>query len=217
MLPGYGEGMLPKFALHWDSLFGAGKAAKRDRSEQLDAYTGSRNLFNFALPTAEAGTKAGAGTTGTGTGLLGKASDYWGKLMGGNRAATQQAVAPVINQQASAADAGRRQLDASGTARGGGVAGAEQDAKQKQQATIDNLLFGAQSEGASKTGEIGGKLAQVGLGQTAEAANQLGIAGADVANRGKMAIDARDQNAKINSGIVSNVTGGIEAALGFFV
>lgn len=199
-----------------DALFGGGKAAKRDRSETLGGYTDSRNLFNFALPTAEAGAKTGAATTAAGTNAMGTGLDYWQKLMSGNRATTNQAIAPVANQQASAADAQRKQQSASGTARGGGTAAVNEEAKTKQMSDIDNILFGAQSEGATKVGEVGKSLAQTGTAQTGEAANILGIGANDVANRTTASLDARKQNIANNNSIVNRVTGGLEAALSFF-
>ena len=126
------------------SLFGniGGSSAKRDRSEQLDAYTDLRNVFNFSMPQAKAETAAGASDTGA-------ASSYWKKLLSGDRPTAMQAIAPEASAATSANDAAKRQLSASGTARGGGATAVNQQRDQDVMGKVDQLLFGARGGAAS--------------------------------------------------------------------
>jgi hypothetical protein len=196
-----------------NTLFGGGGSSKTDRTNTLQGFTNSKNLFNFALPSAEAGAKTGAATTAAGTNAMGSSLDYFKTLMSGNRAATQQAIAPVANQQASAADASRKQLDASGTARGGGVASTNADAKTKQMASIDNLLFGAQTEGAKGTADTSKALAATGTAESSTAAQLLGVGENANANLTANSIDARKNDQAQNADTLANTS---DALLGVF-
>jgi hypothetical protein len=196
-----------------NSIFGGGGSSKTDRTNTLQGFTNSKNLFNFALPTAEAGAATGAATTAAGASGLGQSLDYYQKLMSGNRTATQQAIAPVANQQASAADASRKQADASGTARGGGTASVNADAKTKQMADIDNLLFGAQSEGAKGVADTSKALASTGTAETADAAQLLGVGETANANLTTNSIDARKNDQAQNAATLANTS---DALLGVF-
>jgi hypothetical protein len=136
------------------------------------------NVFNFALPLAQqqsgAGQKttaSGLDTTKAGLSTLGGPLAYWQKLMSGNRAAMNQAVAPEANAARSASDATARQTAATGTARGGGTAGTSQQRQTDLNAQIDNLLFGVRPEAAKQTADIGKTQADIGL-DTAQIGNQ---------------------------------------------
>src|SRR6266403_540545 len=127
-------------------LFGSGtiggSSAKRDRSEQLDAFGDLRNTFNWALPTAKSGVASGTATTGAGLEDLGTAGNYFKKLAGGDRAAVTQAVAPETAAVTASSDAAKREEAASGTARGGGVAATNQTRDEDTMSKVDQMLFG---------------------------------------------------------------------------
>jgi hypothetical protein len=129
---------------------------------------------------------------------MGSSLDYWKNLMSGNRATTQQAIAPVANQVQSGADAQKRQQAASGTARGGGTAGVNQQTNDKAMAQIDNMLFGAQTEGAKEVGDLGSKIASTGLETSALANQTLGIGTDAAADLTKLAGASRMDSYKIN-------------------
>jgi hypothetical protein len=120
------------------------------------------------------------GATSAGLGDLGKAGSFYSSLLSGNRAQTNAAMAPQIATANAQTDAQRRQLAASGTARGGGTAPASQTAQTAKLAQIQNMLFGARTgaaEGLTKVGtaEAGTGVAAANVGT--EAATNLGTLG----------------------------------------
>jgi hypothetical protein len=176
-----------------------GSSAKTDRAFQLDAMTKLKNVFNYALPQAES-------TTAAGTSDLGAASGYWQKLLSGNRATLNQAVAPETNAVRSGADARKRQLASSGTARGGGTSATSQQIDTDTMAKVDNLLFGARPEAAKETAKIGST--EAGLG-----ANLLGASGTTATNLADIAMKSRGQSYAINQDTVGKVTQAIDAVV----
>lgn len=103
-----------------------------------------------------------------------------------------------------------------GTARGGGVAGTNQQAETDKQAAIDNLLFGAASTGAEGEAKTGGAITQAGLGQTGQGINLVNT-GLDAAQDVTAdSITSRPDSFKINKSVQNDVKGGIMAALKMF-
>lgn len=143
-----------------------GASWKTDRKQYLAGQDTLKNVFNFALPQGEAAFSAGQQE-------LGQAGDYYSKLLSGNRATMLQAVAPETKAVQERSDATKRQLAASGTARGGGVASANQTIKDRAMAEIDNLLFGVRPGAARGAESVAGK-------ELSTASNLFGM-GADVA------------------------------------
>jgi hypothetical protein len=174
-------------------------SAKTDRKETLKGYGELGNVFNFALPTAEAGVSLGQD-------LIGNAANYWSKLTSGNRPALQAAVAPEVNQANAYTDAIKRQTATTGTARGGGTAGTNRELDTAKMAEIDNLLFGAQTKGAEQEGRLGSV-------ETSEALNALGIAGNASANLTEISANSRKTSIAANSAIQAQIGGLIEGAL----
>lgn len=142
-----------------------GSASKTDRSTTLAGYGGLENLFNFAIPAAK-------NLVSTGADAISQSLGYYSKLLSGNRPAMQQAIAPEANAALAQSDAQKRQLAATGTARGGGTAAINQNRKTATDAEIDNMLFGAQSSAAKTTGALGTSTVGAGtnLASTGEAA-----------------------------------------------
>lgn len=177
-------------------------------SKQQNASIGNlSNLFNFGLSTAKSGVASGASTTGAGLSGLGDANSYFKNLAGGNRAAMQQAEAPAINATLSGADASRRQSAASGTARGGGTAGANQTAKDSAMAKIDNALFGVRPAAATGEAQTSGKIADVGTQQ-----GQLGLEAANIGSNaaysaGEIATGARTQAGSEQQQVIKDIFG----------
>ena len=183
-------------------LFG-GNSAKRDRSEQLDAYTDLRNVFNFSMPQAQAQTAAGASDTGA-------ASGYWKKLLSGDRPTAMQAIAPEAAAATSANDASKRQLATSGTARGGGVAGVNQQRDQDVMGKVDQLLFGARGGAASGEAALGTTESKTGL-EAAEIGSQAMQAS------GKLASANRSQSQQIHNDAFSSAVSGVGDILSMFI
>lgn len=125
------------------------------------------NVFNYGMNT-------GQGLESAGASGVGAAQSYWNKLLSGNRQAQLAAAAPQINSATQTADAAKRQMATSGTARGGGTAGANQQANDKLQAQISNALFGVVPQAAQGAAQTGGTLLSaannlLGLGENATA------------------------------------------------
>ena len=91
----------------------------------------------------------------TATSALGGANNYYQKLLTGNRATMEQAEAPEINAVQAGSDAQKRQLAANTTARGGGVAAANQQRSTGTEGQIDNLLMQARPAAAQAETGIG--------------------------------------------------------------
>lgn len=147
-------------------LFG-GSSAKTDRRETLNSYGELSNLYNFGLNQAR-------GSEARGQNLLGQAGSYFSKLLSGNRPAVLQAVAPVANTAATQADAQKRAIAQSGTARGGGVNAVGQNIDTNRQAAVDtavNQAVGGAAGGAAGVGgeEVANASRLLGLGEGAAA------------------------------------------------
>jgi uncharacterized protein (UPF0333 family) len=181
------------------SLGIGGSSAKTDRSYQLDAMNKMKNVFNFALPQAE-------GQQAKGTASMDKAGDYWSKILSGNRSAVDAAVAPEANATRTAADASKRQLATSGTARGGGTAGTNQQIDDATRAKIDNSIFAARPEAAKET-------ASIGKTELSDASSLLGLSSETATNLADISMKSRGQSQKINQEMVGKVTSAIDNAM----
>lgn len=164
---------MPGLATDIGNVFG-GSAAKTDRKNQLSGFGDLNNLFNF-------GFKSGTGETGQSQDLLGKAGGYYSKLLGGDRAATMSAVAPVTNAATAQTDATKRNISGSGTARGGGVNATTQTLEDQKRASVDTAINDAKGEAARGATAVGGTMASqasnlLGMGTTA-ATNLTDLAG----------------------------------------
>jgi hypothetical protein len=176
-----------------------------------------KNVFNWALPTAESAFGAGQKMLGGAMDTLGQAGGYYQKLLSGNRPAMLQAVAPETGAVRSASDAAARQQAASGTARGGGVAGANQQREDATMAKIDQLLFGVRPMAAEGATRVGATEAGVGGTELAAATNVLGMGTDAAANLGALATKSRSQSFDINRQTQQDVAGAIDAVMGMFV
>ncbi len=169
-----------------------GSASKRDRAEQIRSFEELHNVFNFALPATKAAW--GAGQEG-----LQQAGAYWQKLLSGNRPAMLQAVEPEASAVRAQSDAQKRQLAASGTARGGGVAAANQQRETNTMAEIDRMLFGVRPMAARETERIGSTELNAAL-------QALGIGETSAADLGTLALKSRKQSYEINQDMVAKAS-----------
>lgn len=181
----------------------------KNSKQQNQAIGNLNNLFNFGLQTGQKGVATGGATQGAGLAGLSDANSYFKRLASGNRSAVQQGAAPEINATQSAADAAKRQQAAMGTARGGGVAGANQTRQDAVQARIDNALFGVRPAAATQEAQTSGKIADVGSTQMQQALSALGIAGTATSNAGDIATRARQQAAQEQAAAIQSVVGAI--------
>ena len=168
-----------------------GSSAKRDRSDYILGQERMGNVFNTTMN--QGGQLYNAGRTATGQGLqdLGTSGNFFRRLTSGNRAAGLEAMAPQVNALEQQGDAMRRQEAAMGTARGGGTAGVNQQADTNRLATIDNMLFGAQTGAAGELANIGRTEAGIGLGETGQGLSAENLAGNTATNAAELALESR--------------------------
>lgn len=177
-------------------LFGSHGSVKTDRNAQLASFSDLSNVFNFALPTAQAEQKAGDATLDSALSSLGLSSDYFKKILSGNRADVAQAVAPTTNAITERSDAEKRNAVASGTARGGGVAGENQQIQDKTNAAVDKTIAEARPDAARSNADIASKVAGIGSERLSAALSALGIGTNAASSLGQIATGAkRDDNA----------------------
>jgi hypothetical protein len=152
-------------------------------SKQQNQSIGNlNNLFSYGFGQGQSNVAAGNQS-------LGQAGSYYSSLLSGNRSALQTAMAPETNQVRSAADAQRKQQASMGTARGGGVAGANQTQQDQTNAQIDNAIFAARPAAAQGAANVGA--ATAGIGE-----NLLATGGTATAAAGDIATKARQQAAQ---------------------
>ena len=125
-----------------------GSASKTDRQHQLQGYGDLQNVFNYGIPAGQAGQQQGQSD-------LGDASNFWQKILGGDRSAISAALSPEISSITSQNDQNRKQQAAMGTARGGGTNAQNQQQQQVEQGQITNLINGARPQAAQQVQGIG--------------------------------------------------------------
>jgi predicted Zn-dependent protease len=190
-----------------------GSSAKRDRSDYLDSQSRMGNVFNQAFGFGQGLENRGTAATGQGMQDLGTSGNFFRRLTSGNRAATTEAMAPQINAVESQGDAERRQQASLGTARGGGAAGVNQDARSRRMAAIDNMLFGAQTGAAKEVGDIGRTEAGVGLGETGQGIGAVSGAGDLAAKAGEESLASRKLSDEMHRQATGDISKGITGTL----
>lgn len=177
-------------------LFGSHGSVKTDRTNQLQSFSDLSNIFNFALPTAQAEQKKGDATLDSALSSLGLSSDYFQKILSGNRAEVAQAVSPTTNAITARSDAEKRQSAASGTARGGGVAGENQQVQDKTNAAVDTTIAQARPDAAKANADIASKEASIGESRLQAALNALGIGTHAAGTLGELATGSKRDDLK---------------------
>lgn len=167
-----------------------GSSAKTDRGIELGGFGKLSNIFNVGLNAAQSG-------IGAGQQALGNVTNYASNILSGNRPAVSAAVAPETAAARSASDAAARQLATSGTARGGGVAGTNQQRQNETRAQVNQAIFKARPEAAGLLTKAGAAQGQIGVDESA-------IAERAAADTTHMAQSARAQDFKINQSIVGD-------------
>lgn len=190
-----------------------GSSAKTDRSQELAAYGDLGNIFNFGINNGKNMTATGQTDVATGTSDLGTAADYFKKLTSGGRADMMQAAAPEVAAATSANDAAKRQLATSGTARGGGAAGVNQQRDAATQAQIDQALFNVRPKAAGELAQVGQAEGSLGLGETEAGLKSADLAETAAMNLGTLANKNRSQSQDIHTQAVNDITTGIENTL----
>jgi hypothetical protein len=178
----------------FDAFKGAGKGEKKQES---DTFQNLGNLFSSTYST-------GVGLGEKGGNALDTAVDYNKRLVSGDRTA----VAPAVNAAVGASDAAKRERAQTGTARGGGVAGENQEIEDHTHALISSLLGEQQTSAAEKLGALG-------EGEVGESMNALGISSGTESNlSGLLHKDVSEKDAAAAKMWGALVSGGINLASG---
>lgn len=190
-----------------------GSSAKTDRGETLKGYGDLSSIFDFGSNTAKTDTATGTNTTASGTSALGTALGYFKNLLSGGRNTAMAAIAPTVNAAQSQNDAQRRAVAASGTSRGGGTAGVEQQADDKMNAGVDNDLMQARSGAAGGVAQIGNDLAKVGTQEQGLGIDAAGVADKSAQQLTGDSIDSRPASYKINHEAQQTVANTVQSIL----
>lgn len=177
-----------------------GSSAKTDRGNQLAATQGEWNLFNYGLPTAQAGQATGTadlgtakstlgtalGTTNTALNTLNAPADYWKSLLTAGRTETAANAAPAIQSVTDAATANKNAEATLGTGRSGGTVAANREAGSTAQSQIDKIindtLLSGKQQGATGLTQVAGERAAIGGEQAAIGGGQAAIASTELSN-----------------------------------
>jgi hypothetical protein len=186
-------------------VFGSSGSAKTDRTNQLKSFTDLNNVFNQGMDTSTHEMQHSDVNTDYAINSLGLSADYFKKILSGNRADTLAAVQPVTTAATNQSDAEKRQLEASGTARGGGTAGVNQQIEDKNRATTDTAIAAAKPGAAAGLSDVAGKVAGVGMSQLQAALSALGISESSAGNLGKLSGDAREADLQRQSEIGASI------------
>lgn len=144
------------------SMFGlGGSAADTDRKVQLDSWNSLKTLFDF-------GHKHGSADIKSAESGLGKASDYFGTLMSGNRPAMSKVLAPQISTIQNQATQQRNTQSQFGN-RSGGTNAAMQMATDEATKSIQGLFDMLGPSSAEEFAKISGMQGNLGLGLEGEA------------------------------------------------
>ena len=151
-----------------------GGPSSQEQGQQQQSWGNLNQLFSTAFDTAK-----GFGTAGKGT--LDQVTKYFQSLLGGNRTAAMQAVAPAANAARDAADVQKKQQASMGTSRTGGTAAQNQQIEDEVRKQVDTLIGNLAPQAAGQLSnlgesEIGAMLNALGLGTSATgtAGEQIG-------------------------------------------
>lgn len=174
------------------------KGAPKDETKmESDTWHNLNNVFGHSFST-------GVDLGERGKEESGKASSFYKGVLSGDRTA----MAPAVNSALEGADAAKRERSNMGTARGGGVAGENQQVQQHTQDLISSLLGEAQTGAADK-------LAAIGAGETGQAMSSLGIASGTETNLSSLLHqDVKEKNQSAAKMWGSLISGGIKLATG---
>ena len=195
-------------------LFGGGSSAKTDRKTALTGFGDLQSVFNFGMDQSKSMAKTGTDTTAAGVSALQDPLKYFKTLLSGDRTQTAAAIAPESNAALTRADAAKSEASTMGTARGGGVAGQNQQTDEKTRAELDNYLFGVRPTAAQEVEKIGTTEAGIGLGEVNAALGFGSLAEGAAGEMTRDAIGSRRDSYEMNKDTLSHVTQSIESILG---
>lgn len=170
-------------------------ASKGEKKQESDTWQNLSNLFAHSFG-------EGAEQERKGNENQDLAGGYYKGILAGDRTK----LAPAVNAAVDTADAAKREQAQMGTARGGGVAGANQQIESHTRDLISSLL-GEQQGGAAD------KMAVLGEGEIGQSMNALGIASGTEGNLSNILHkDVAEKNASAAKMWGSLISGGLNLA-----
>ena len=180
-----------------------GGPSQSEKNQQQQSWTNLNSLFSTAADAAKS-----FGTSGKGT--LDQVTSYFKNLLGGNRAATMQAVAPAANAARAGADAQKKEQATMGTGRTGGTAAQNQTIDDQVRAAIDNLIAGAAPAAA-------GALTGIGQADIAAMMNALGLGTEATGTAGAQISSDINSRRAASAAMWSSLIGGVGDVAGAFI
>ena len=172
-------------------------APKDEKKRESDTWNNLDNVFKSSFQSADALGKSGKENTDT-------ASSRFKGIAKGDRTALN----PAVNAAVETGDAMKREQSQMGTARGGGMAGENQQIQDHTRQLISLLLGEAQIA-------AGDKLAAIGSGQTNSMMSALGIGSGTESNLSSLLHqDIKEKNQSAAKLWGSIIGGGIKLATG---
>lgn len=138
-----------------------------------------QNLTNTQASIAKTGETLGTQTLGTATSALQGPLSFFQALLSGNRQAIMQALSPEISTLSSQYNTGEQTAEEFAP-RGGGRAAALEGLPFQEAGQIENLVQGAQTEGAQGETQIGSILSELGLGELGVGTQSASAADAEI-------------------------------------
>ena len=164
-----------------------GSSASTDRGIELGGFGQMGNILNTLK-------SQGGQLYGSGTDATAQASKYYQNILQG-RPGAMGAASPEITSLLKSADALKKQTGTMGTARGGGVAGTNQQTTDTTRGQIADTVAG-QRGGAAKG------LTQIGEASTGQGITATGDAGTIATNLTDLAMKSRAESQQIHNAAV---------------
>jgi hypothetical protein len=117
--------------------------------------------------------KTGEKAFNTGQRDLGKSTDYWSKLIGGDKKELASAIEPERSTMGKAFEAGRKSIAEFGP-RGGGTSAAIAESKFQEAGELGKMVSAKKTDAAGKMAEVGMSESKLGADQVEQAYTRLG-------------------------------------------
>jgi hypothetical protein len=117
--------------------------------------------------------QSGAKAYGKGQVDVGKSTDYWSKLLGGDKKEISSAIEPERSTMGKAFEAGRKSIAEFGP-RGGGTSAAVAESRFQEAGELGKMVSAKREGAAEKLAEAGMAESKLGVDQMTQAETQLG-------------------------------------------
>ncbi len=172
-----------------------GADKKQAQQQQTASWENLNKVFNVGTDTAKTAGKKGFG-------FQDQAANYFKTILGGDRNALMDAVSPQANMIRDTADARKRELAETGTARSGGAVAASQQMDTDVMKQIDSLVAGLGPNAAAALSEMGSE-------DIGAMLNALGVATGAAGNLGQQSTGYLNQKNASSSAMWGSLIKGI--------